>query len=352
MTRVAGEGGDSATTLGASHILAVMGRVSFLFVFVVIAVAVVAVAVGLLVAWRRRTVRARVIPLCGGCGYHLAPNPMGLTVCPECGGDFLSVGILAPNMKLGRRGSPAVPLGIAWFIFVGVGMVPLHKQFAVAFTRMLNTTNVTQTSSGNGPFKGIAVNARRDQISDEKQADRLTANVTIKGADGKDLVIVVDGLTKTISDAPASSGLKGMPWDTATARKIISATGGGDTPDDESAAKMRSIVDDALTKTDNGGPLLTFGSPLSRRGGFSSSSTSGFSTFRRGSGGYSETGTSSSFSGSTAPVVIIGPLRGDHWLIILSCVTGLLLAFGGLWVIVLLTRQRGGGEAAIKLPSA
>jgi hypothetical protein len=322
-----------------------MGRVSFLLVFVVIAVVAVAVVVGLLVAWRRRTVRARAIPLCGGCGYHLAPNPMGLTVCPECGGDFLSVGILAPNMKLGRRGSPAVPLGIAWFILVGVGMVPLHKQFAVAFTRQLSTNNVRQTTTGGGPFKAVDVSARRDQLSGETTPDALTANVTITGADGKQLVLVVDGMTKTVTDAPPASGLKGKAWDTATAKKIITDTGGGDKMDDESAAKMHSIVDDALAKTAGGN------NPFGARGMFSSSSSSGFTTFRRGIG-YSESGSSSSFSGNITSLVVIGPLRGEHWLIVLSCATGLLLAFGGLWVIVMLTRQRGGGEAAVKLPSA
>lgn len=39
---------------------------------------------------------------CGGCGYELAPNPAGLTRCPECGREFLDVGIKAPPRRTVR----------------------------------------------------------------------------------------------------------------------------------------------------------------------------------------------------------------------------------------------------------
>lgn len=313
---------------------------TFLLILIVMAATFVAVTVALIVAWRHRAAKPRAVPVCGGCGYQLAPNPMGLTVCPECGGDFLSVGILAPNMKLGKRGSPTVPLGIAWLILVGLGMLPLHSQLMKSSMRQLSTNSVTQTSGGTGPFKGVVVNARRDQVSGEPSPDALTASVVIQGANGKDLPLTVDGVTKAITDAPAASGLKGLQWDKATATKIITATGGE--PDDESAAKMHSIVVEALEKTAGAAPFGAAGTLFS-----TSSSSSGFTTFRRGAGtAYRESLTSSGFRSASVPIVVIGGLRGAHWVTIITCATGLLLALGGLWVIVLLTRQRTGESVA------
>lgn len=310
-----------------------MGGASFLFVLVVIGVVLVAVVAALVLAWKRRGPRAGTVPVCGACGYQLAPNPSGLTVCPECGGDFLSVGILAPNMKLGRRGSPAVPLGIAWFILVGVGMIPLHRQLTSTFTRTLTTSTVTQTSAGRGPFRSVTVNARREQIAGLATPDVLSAAVTVTGNDGKQLAFEVDGLSNSISDTSSATGIKGLKWDRSTAGRVITGVGGGEAPDDESADKLVSIVGDALGKTAGAGP---FGG-----GGIitSSSSSSGFSSFRR-SGGYSESSASSNFRSAAIPVVIIGTLRGGHWVTIITISTGLLLVFGGLWGIVRLSRER------------
>lgn len=311
---------------------------SFMLVVLAMAIAAVVIVLALVMAYRRRKSAVVTAPVCGACGYHLAPNPMGLTVCPECGGDFLSVGILAPNMKLGHRGSPAVPLGIAWFILVGIGMIPLHGQLVSAFTRMVGTNTVTQTSSGRGPFNGVSITARRVQVVGEKAPDTLTADVTLTGPGGKDLVLVVDGKSKAITEAPAGTGLIGLPWDAATAKKIIAALGGEpEAIDDASVQKLRSIIDDALAKTAGSGGFGGVGSS----GMFSSSSSSSSGFFGRGQAKtYDEAATSSSFIGSAMPTVIIGPLRGTHWATLITCAAGLTLAFAGLWLIVFLTRAK------------
>lgn len=315
-----------------------MIRGSVLLVAIIVLIAAVTLVVALVMAYRRRKSGVITAPVCGACGYHLAPNPMGLTVCPECGGDFLSVGILAPNMKLGRRGSPAVPLGIAWFVLVGIGMIPLHGQLVSAFTRMVGTNSVTQTSSGRGPFSGVAITAQRVQVVGEKAPDTLVADVTLTGPDGKDSAFVVDGRSKSITEAPAGTGLVGLAWDASAAKKMIAALDGAPaTIDDASAQKLRSIIDDALAKTSGGGGFGGVG----MSGMFSSSSSSSTGFFGRGRAStYDEAATSSSFTGSAMPMVIIGPLRGTHWATLITCAVGLCLAFAGLWLIVFLTRAR------------
>jgi hypothetical protein len=60
---------------------------------------------------------------------------------------------------------------------------------------------------------------------------------------------------------------------------------------------------------------------------------------------YDEAATSSSFTGSAMPMVIIGPLRGTHWATLITCATGLCLAFAGLWFIFFLTRASGRAAA-------
>jgi len=304
-------------------------------IVLVVGVGLTAVVIGLILmrAVRKAQVKA---PVCGACGYAIAPNPAGLTVCPECGGDFLTVGILAPEMKLGRRASPAVPLGIAWFILVGVGMIPLHTQLLRACTKMMTSGTVQQTLSGDGPFTLLRITASREQIAGEPHPESLQADVALTGPDGKSVDLTIDGKSKTVTRAPASTGLQGAAWDDAAARKLLAAVG---SPDAEVPVRerLREEVDDAMTKTAGGATLggLNMGS-------WSSSSSSGglFTPTPRGrTQRLSVSGTSSSFAGSNAPVVVIGPLRGAHWVALVTCATGIVLAFGGLWLIIVLTRR-------------
>jgi hypothetical protein len=258
-----------------------------------------------------------------------------LTVCPECGGDFLSVGILAPKMKFGRRGSPAAPLGIAWFLLVGAGMVPLHNHLMATFTRMMAISTVNQTSSGQGPFKKVAVIWRREQFAGERTPDLLEGDVTITGPEGKDLDFTVDGKTKMIVKAPLESGLQGLPWDGAAAKKALAAAGSPDAETD-AADKARSVVDDALQKSSGGG---SFGG-LNAFSSSSSSTSAGFFSSSRRSRSFIESGASSSFNSTVTPVVVIGPLRGAHWVTVIVCAAGLLMAVVGSWLIVVVTRPR------------
>jgi uncharacterized membrane protein YgcG len=307
------------------------------FLILIVAVVVVVVVVVLVVAAGRSKARAVTTPMCGRCGYQLAPNPTGLTVCPECGGDFLSVGILAPEMKLGRRGSPAVPLGIAWFLLVGVGMVPVHSQLLRSFTKMVTTGSVKQTQTGSGPVASIVVSARTAQAAGEKEPESREADVTLTGADGKELSFTVDGLAKVVTDAPASTGLKGAPWDQGAVKKLTAALGGED-PDGEAAQSVRSVVEDAMAKSGGGGGFNGLGGITS----FSSSSSSSGFSFGSGGGSRGRRGSSSasSYSGGVAPVVMIGKLRGEHWVVLMTIAIGLIVAGVGTWVIVMLTREK------------
>lgn len=317
-------------------ILAMMvSRVPFLIVFIAAAAFGIVVVTLVWIAWRRRRSLALAAgPVCGACGYHLAPMPGGLTVCPECGGDFLSVGILAPKMKLGRRASPAVPLGIAWFLLVGAGMVPLHNQLMVSFTRMMSVSTVNQTASGQGPFKKVAVVWRREQFAGERSPDLLEGDVTITGPDGKDLSFTVDGKSKTIAKARPQTGLQGLAWDGAAAKKALAAAGSPDAEAD-AADKARSVVDDALEKTSGGGSFGGISAFSS-----SSSTSAGFFSGSRRSRSFIESGASSSFSSTMTPVVVIGPLRGAHWVTAIVCAAGLLLAVVGTWLIAAVTKPR------------
>jgi hypothetical protein len=318
------------------------GLVPGWFMLLLLVAVPVVVGTALIVAWlRARSQKPGTSqPVCGGCGYALAPNPAGLTVCPECGNDFLSVGILAPNMKLGRRGSPVVPLAIAWFVLVATGMVPLHGWLTREFTRQMMVNTAKRQSTGSGAFRGVNVTANRETLEGIKTPDLLTADATITGPDGKDFEFTVDGVTKTITKAPADSGLRGQRWDTQTAKKAAQAAG-AETVDDDAADKVRSVVDDALAKTGSTSSFLSSSSTTSSSFGFGSSRDR-----LRKTGGYSESGSSSSFSGGSTPVVVIGPLRGGYWVTMLVCVSGLLLAVVGAWLIALVTRPRGERHAS------
>ncbi len=316
--------------------LLVMIAAPVLLVVLVMLLAVVVLVVAGVVVHRRRASRAITAPVCGRCGYHLAPNPAGLTVCPECGGDFLSVGILAPNMKLGRRGSPAVPLGIAWFVLVGLGMIPVHTQLLKAFTRSLTTGVVNQTSSGIGPINSIAVIAKREQLAGEKDPLTLEADVTLTGPSGKKVQFTVNGAANTLSASPSVPAVVGAAWGDAAATKIIATVAEGE-PDEDLAKRVRSVVDDAIAKSAGGGSFGGIGGMSSFTSSSSSTSGIGFGTRRRG---FSETSSSSSYSGNVMPVVLIGPLRGAHWVVLTSGAIGLTLAITGLWLIVKLTGER------------
>ncbi|MDP1662960.1 MAG: hypothetical protein Q8L55_13675 [Phycisphaerales bacterium] len=304
---------------------------AFIIVLILLVAVVVLVVVGAL-AYRRQGSRAASVPLCGRCGYQLAPNPAGLSVCPECGGNFLSVGILAPDMKLGRRGSPAVPLGIAWFVLVGLGMLPVHAQLVKTFTRTLTTGIVNQTSSGIGPINSIAVVAKREQLAGEKAPLTLEADVTLTGPAGKKIEFTVDAASNTLAAAPTMPAAVGSAWSDDAAAKLIAAVAEGE-PDPELTKRVRSVVDDAITKSAGGG---TFGGVSS----FSSTSTSSGLSFGTRRRGFTETASSSSYTGNVTPVVLIGSLRGAHWVVLMSGMLGLAIAFFGLWLVVRLTREK------------
>lgn len=61
--------------------------------------ALIAFGVVLLVASRRRGPQHAS---CGECGYNLSGHGSGVSICPECGGQFISVGIVPPN-KVSRN---------------------------------------------------------------------------------------------------------------------------------------------------------------------------------------------------------------------------------------------------------
>lgn len=299
----------------------------FIVVLVLLVAAAALVVLGVL-AYRRRGSRVAAVPLCGHCGYQLAPNPAGLTVCPECGGDFLSVGILAPNMKLGRRGSPAVPLGIAWFVLVGLGMLPVHAQLIKAFTQTLTTGVVNQASSGFGLVNSIAVVAKREQLAGGKNPLTLEADVTLSGPSGKKVSFTIDGAANTLAAAPTAPAAVGSAWSEALAAKITATVTDGE-PDEELSRRVKLVVDDAIAKSARGG-VSSF---------TSSSSSSGFS-FGSPRRGFTETASTSSYTGNVTPVVLIGSLRGAHWVVLMSGVIGVALAFIGLWLIVRLTGEK------------
>ena len=119
---------------------------------------------------------------------------------------------------------------------------------------------------------------------------------------------------------------------------------GAETVDDNAADKVRSIVDDALAKSAGGGSRFLSSSSSSTSSSFGSL---GASRERlRKSGGYSESGSGTSFAGGGSPVVVIGPLRGAYWVTLLVCVGGLLLIVIGAWLIAVVTRPRR-GEAPV-----
>ncbi|HYD01403.1 MAG TPA: hypothetical protein VEB22_09275 [Phycisphaerales bacterium] len=310
-------------------------RASFLMVLLVVGVAALALIVTLAVVLRRRANKPVGGPVCGGCGYQLAPNPAGLTVCPECGKDFLSVGILTPELQRRRQGSPVAALGVAWFILVGLGMVPLHGELVKAFTRMVATGTATVTSNGSGPISGIKAAARREQIDGERTPQSLEIEVTVTSGDGKDVEFTIDGKAQKIVKAPKGSGLEGAAWDFEAARKMVAAVASEEDAAAGVPERLKSIVDDAKQKSAGGG---AFGTTAFSQ----TSSMSGFTTAGR-SRRYAEFGSSSTYGGSRSPQVFVGPLRGAHWVVVMSIALGLLLAFGGLWIIIALMRGRRHG---------
>ncbi|MFT3683375.1 MAG: tRNA adenosine(34) deaminase TadA [Phycisphaerales bacterium] len=338
----ADQSGERHPVLAHPVPLCMGGLVPGWFMLMIVVAVPLTVVIAIILAWRRMGSHrvGTSHPVCGGCGYALAPNPSGLTVCPECGGDFLSVGILAPKMKYGRRGSPVVPLVIAWFVLVAAGMVPMHGWLTREFTRQLSVSNVRRQSSGSGAFRGVNVNAVREQLDGAETPDRLSADATITGPEGNQFDFTVDGISKTITKAPADSGLRGQPWNTQTAKKAAQAAG-AEAVDDDAADKVHSIVTEALGRTTGGGNFLS-----------SSSTSSSFGTFGtqrdrlRKAGAYIESGTGSSFGGGGMPVVVIGSLRGGYWVTLLVCISGLLLIVIGAWLIALVTRPRR-GEAPV-----
>lgn len=294
------------------------------------------------VGWRRvRGQRGVDGPVCGGCGYGLAPNPEGLTVCPECGGDFLSVGILGPRMRLGRRGSPVVPLGVAWFVLVAVGMVPLHGVLVREFTRQVAMVRGTRFTTGTGALRGVKVATYREQVSGEKAPEVLTADVKITGPDGKEAVLTVEGLTGRVVKGPAGTDLVGSVWDGPAAKRAAQAAG-AEVLDEDAVERVRLVVSEALDSPSAGGGVVSSSSSSSSWGAMGRRSEE-----LRKKGAYVQSGSGSSFSGGSMPVVMVGGLRGAHWVTLLVCVGGVLLAVVGVWLIALVTRERGvrGGGA-------
>jgi hypothetical protein len=87
--------------------------VSLLFLLVVVAPVVGGIV--LIVKGRRR---GPGYPACGGCGYDVTASVGAVDRCPECGGTFVSVGILPPTTR-----RPGMQIAGVVLLVLGLGCV-------------------------------------------------------------------------------------------------------------------------------------------------------------------------------------------------------------------------------------
>lgn len=185
-------------------------------------------------------------PRCGHCQYELAPNPEGLTRCPECGGDFLKVGITTATT---RGEMPPTEAGVAAALGVAVGIVGFMLYFLVSSLWPFQKV----ATNGSSVFEPV-IHARSSLPAHTatldfdltyvagRPAQSGTLTLTIQSAGGPKKAIALDASTGLVTSADlAGASRVGSPvWPTMVRDLYLEA--GFDTSKDPNFALAADAV--------------------------------------------------------------------------------------------------------------
>lgn len=211
-------------------------------------------------------------PACERCKYAVA-GVAGF-ICPECGSDLRSVGIITPAIEVSRRGSLAAAI-LAWtFLWSLLGYFGLMATFMfIGFSAAMgggNTiTSWTHTLTPNSPlYASVELEYESDWQS---LAAPMTVVLTLN--DGSEHEIAVDPGPMTLAGLEAGE----QPWNAALVETWFAEAGldVGDPAVRAHAAEIGRVVDLTLMSPDSGYSmnLTQHGGNLMPTGGFAAGAT-------------------------------------------------------------------------------